>query len=156
MNKKRTIIFRAIAILVLLGIAAVMLIIGRGHTVYFDNKSIDYNGQTFETPYKVVVYVDDEQVAKLYDDERGMTTNIGQNFKMVLEITPEKNGEPYSVAVGLKLPYNMDGIIINLPALLGGQPSAAYLSEFISTDPVEEEEDVENADDMGNIDMGEF
>ena len=54
------------------------------------------------------------------------------------------------------MPYNMDGIIINLPALLGGQPSAAYLSEFISTDPVEEEEDVENADDMGNIDMGEF
>ena len=49
----------------------------------------------------------------------------------------------------------MDGIIINLPALLAGQPSAAYLSEFISTDP-EEEEEMEETDDMGNIDMGEF
>lgn len=154
MNKKRTIIFRVIAVLLLIAIAVVMFIIGRGHTVYFDNKSMEYDGQTFETPYKVVVYVDDEQVAKLYDKERGMATNIGQNFKMVLEITENKGEEPYSVSVGLKLPYNMDGIIINLPALLAGQPKAAYLSEFISTEPEEEEE--EATDDMGSIDMGEF
>ena len=31
-----------------------MMVIGRGHTVYIDNKSIDYNGQTYTTPYKVV------------------------------------------------------------------------------------------------------
>ncbi len=154
MNKKRTIIFRVIAVLLLIAIAVVMFIIGRGHTVYFDNKSMEYDGQTFKTPYKVVVYVDDEQVAKLYDKERGMATNIGQNFKMVLEITENKGEEPYSVSVGLKLPYNMDGIIINLPALLAGQPKAAYLSEFISTEPEEEEE--EATDDMGSIDMGEF
>jgi len=155
MNKKKTLIIRVASILVLVAIAAVMFIIGRGHTVYFDNKTIEYDGQTFETPYKVVVYVDDEQVAKLYDKERGMATNIGQNFKMVLEITPEKGADSYSVSVGLKLPYNMDGVIINLPALLAGQPKAAYLSEFISTEPEEEAEE-ESADDMGNIDMGEF
>ena len=49
-----------------------MMVIGRGHTVYIDNKSIDYNGQTYTTPYKVVVYVDGEQVAKLRDKERGI------------------------------------------------------------------------------------
>ena len=46
-------------------IAGIMMVIGRGHTVYIDNKSIDYNGQTYTTPYKVVVYVDGEQVVLL-------------------------------------------------------------------------------------------
>ena len=155
MNKKRTLLFRGIAILLLIAIAAVMLVIGRGHTVYFDNKAQTETGESFEAPYKVEVYVDDERVAKLYEDERGMATNIGQDFKMVLEITPEKGADPYTVSVGLKLPYNMDGAILNLPALLAGQPASVYQSEFIQTIPEEEEEET-GEDDMGNIDMGEF
>ena len=77
MKTKRTILFRLGAVLLLLIIAGIMMVIGRGHTVYIDNKSIDYNGQTYTTPYKVVVYVDGEQVAKLRDKERGMATCIG-------------------------------------------------------------------------------
>ena len=65
MRAKRTILFRIGAILLLLVIAGIMMVIGRGHTVYIDNKSIDYNGQTYTTPYKVVVYVDGEQVVLL-------------------------------------------------------------------------------------------
>ena len=53
MRAKRTILFRIGAILLLLVIAGIMMVIGRGHTVYIDNKSIDYNGQTYTTPYKV-------------------------------------------------------------------------------------------------------
>ena len=70
--KKRTLFFRIGAIVILLAIAAVMMVIGRGHTVYFDNKKLEYNGETYDTPYKVCVYVNDERVAKLYDKERGM------------------------------------------------------------------------------------
>ena len=65
MRAKRTILFRIGAILLLLVIAGIMMVIGRGHTVYIDNKSIDYNGQTYTTPYKVVGYVDGEQVVLL-------------------------------------------------------------------------------------------
>lgn len=157
MNKKRTLLFRVIAVLLLIAIAAVMMVIGRGHTVYFDNATQTATGESFETPYKVEVYVGDERVAKLYEDERGMATNIGQNFKMILEITPEKGADPYTVSVGLKLPYNMDGVIINLPALLAGEPASVYQSEFVQTIPEEEEEEEEaSEDDMGNIEMGEF
>ena len=99
MRAKRTILFRIGAILLLLIIAGIMMVIGRGHTVYIDNKSIDYNGQTYTTPYKVVVYVDGEQVAKLRDKERGMATCIGQTFKMTLEITQEKGGSEEMVDV---------------------------------------------------------
>lgn len=131
MNKKRTLLFRLGTVLLLLLIAGIMMVIGRGHTVYLDNKSMEYNGQTYETPYKVVVFVDGKQVAKLRDDERGMATNIGQKFDMTLEITKEKGGSEETVNVSLKLPYSMDGIAINLPAYLAGLPEEAYLSEFV-------------------------
>ena len=78
--KKRTLFFRIGAIVILLAIAAVMMVIGRGHTVYFDNKKLEYNGETYDTPYKVCVYVGDERVAKLYDKERGMATWIASDF----------------------------------------------------------------------------
>ena len=113
--KKRTLFFRIGAIVILLAIAAVMMVIGRGHTVYFDNKKLEYNGETYDTPYKVCVYVNDERVAKLYDKERGMATWIGQNFEMTLEITQEKGGDETTETYQITLPYNMDGIVINLP-----------------------------------------
>ena len=114
--KKRTLFFRLGAIAILLAIAAVMMVIGRGHTVYFDNKKLEVNGETYDTPYKVCVYVNDERVAKLYDKERGMATWIGQNFEMTLEITQEKGGDETTETYQIKLPYNMDGIVINAGA----------------------------------------
>ncbi len=146
----RALLFRAGAVLLLAVIAYSMTIIGRGHTVYMDSKRLDYNGQTYETPYKVEVYVNDEQVAKLYDKERGMSPWIGQNFSMTLEITQEKGGAEETQEVSLTLPRKMDGIILNLPALLAGLPEDAYLSEFVSA-PAEEEEtgDEEITDEFG-------
>lgn len=102
--KKRTLFFRLGAIAILLAIAAVMMVIGRGHTVYFDNKKLEVNGETYDTPYKVCVYVGDERVAKLYDKERGMATWIGQNFEMTLEITQEKGGDETTGQLGRAVP----------------------------------------------------
>ena len=130
--KKRTLFFRIGAIVILLAIAAVMMVIGRGHTVYFDN-----NGETYDTPYNVCVYVNDERVAKLYDKERGMATWIGQNFEMTLEITQEKGGDETTETYQITLPYNMDGIVINLPGFLAGLDQDAYITEFV---PVATEE----------------
>ena len=42
MNKRRW-LFRIGMILLLVAVAACMMIIGRGHTVYFDNKTIEVN-----------------------------------------------------------------------------------------------------------------
>ena len=154
---KRRILYRLGAVVLLLLVAGAMFIVGRGHTVYFDNKSIEYNGQTYLAPYKVVVNVDGEQAAKLYDKERGSAVCIGQKFEMSLEVTKDKGGREETTSITLQLPYNMDGILINLPALLEGFPQEAYLSEFIITaEPVPEEEVVpddlalpEEATDIG-------
>lgn len=137
MKSKRTLFFRIGAIAILLAIGAVMMVIGRGHTVYFDNKKLEYDGKTYDTPYKVVVYVNDEKVAKLYDKERGMATWIGQNFEMTLEITQEKGGDETTQTYQIKLPYNMDGIVINLPGYLAGLGQDAYITQFV---PVATEE----------------
>ena len=154
-TSKRTLIFQIAVVVVLIAIAYTMTIIGRGHTVYLDNKKIEYNGQTYDTPYKVVVYVDDEQVAKLYARERGSATCIGQSFTMTLEITEEKGGSETAQTYTVPLPRNMDGIIINLPAYLAGLGEDAYLSEFSPSpdaEPVEDE--TPSGDDFGLGDTG--
>ena len=132
MKSKRKIVFSLLLVLVLAGIAAAMMVIGRGHTVYFDNKTVeDYNGQEYKSFEKVVVTVKGENVAKLAKRERGMATWIGQNFKMTLEITEKKGDEPRTQEVSIKLPYSVDGIVVNLPAYLAGLPEEAWYSEFV-------------------------
>ena len=134
-TSNRRLIFQLAAVVVLIVIAYAMTIVGRGHTVYLDNKKLEYNGKTYDTPYKVVVFVDGEQVAKLYDRERGSATCIGQKYT-------------------IPLPKNMDGIIINLPAYLAGLGEDAYLTEFIPSPDAEiVEEDTPSGDDFGMDDM---
>lgn len=155
MKSKRQILFISATILLLIAIGGWMMVIGRGHTVYFDSKTIEYDGQTYEAPYKVTVYVNGEKAAKLKEDERGMSTWIGQNFKMELEINQNKDDEDVIASYSVKLPYNMDGVIINLTGLLAELPDEAYISEFISTTPevVEEEEVVTDEFGIPEMDM---
>ena len=142
MNKRR-LLFRIGAVAILLAIAACMMVIGRGHTVYVDNKTLEYNGETYKTPYRINVYINGERIAKLSTRERGMTTNIGQSFKMTLGVIQEKGNDEQMIDVALKLPYNMDGIIINAPGYLANLPQDAWLSEFISTPTEAEMQDEE-------------
>ena len=137
MNKRR-LFFCVGAVAILIAIAACMMVIGRGHTVYVDNKTLEYNGESYKAPYRVNVYVGGERIAKLAARERGMTTNIGQNFKLTLGLVREKGNDEEMIEVSLKLPYNMDGVIINVPGYLAGLPEDAWLTEFISV-PTEEE-----------------
>lgn len=129
---KRSLIAKICTVVVILGIAACMFVIGRGHTVYFDAKSIEYNGETLKPGYRTAIFVNDERVARLEDGDRGMATWIGQNFKFRVEVTPEKGADAVPYELSVKLPYNMDGIVLNMPALLAGAPEEVYLSEFVS------------------------
>lgn len=150
MKAKRTLLFRLGAIALLLIVAGIMMVIGRGHTVYLDNKTLEYNGQTYKSAYKVAVYVDGEQVAKLRDRERGMATCIGQSFDVTLEVTEEKGDQELVYNVTLVLPYNMDGVAINLPGYLAGLPEEAYLTEFVpATAEAEESTEESTADEFG-------
>lgn len=130
--KTRRLVIRVAAVLVLIIIGIIMSIIGRGHTIYLDNKTLEYNGQTYKAPYKVTIYVGDEQLTKLYDKERGSTTCLGQTFTVTLEVMDTKNGSEEMQTYKIPVPKNMDGVIINIPGYLAGLPEEAYLSEFIA------------------------
>ncbi len=155
MKSKRKLLVRLIAFLAVIAIAAWMFVIGRGHTIYFDNKTLEADGQTYEAPYQIQVLVDGESVGKLKEGDRGMTTTMGQDFEMILAVTKEKGDKKAGAKVSLKLPYNMDGIILNLPALLGGASEDVYRSEFIPTPVVEEEEEEVPSSDEFEMPMGD-
>ena len=158
MNKTRRLMFQIGTILVLIAIAACMMVIGRGHTVYFDNKVLEYEGATYDPPYKVTIYVGGEQVAKLNAKERGMATTIGQNFEMELKIMEVKGGDETRETYQIKLPRKLDGIVINLPGYLAGLPEEAWMSEFVPITPEgsTEEEEVPGGDEFEMEDLGDF
>ncbi len=148
--KARKILIRLAVLAALIGVAAWMMVIGRGHTVYLDNKSVEYNGQEYKAFYRVEAAVKGEEKPLRMDArDRVSTICIGQSLHLDLTVTDEKDGQPRSLSVDLKLPYNMDGPILNLPALLNGLPQEAWLDEFIPAPPSEEPEDVELGDEFG-------
>ena len=139
MNNKRKWIFRGCTLLVILLIAALMFIIGRGHTVYIDNKTLEYNGESYSALQKVEVWVNGERLSKLSKRDRTMTTTIGNSFEMKLINTVNKGDEPTEVTVKLSLPYGWDGILVNIPGYLANLPQEAWMSEFIiEPTPLEE------------------
>ena len=135
--KTRRLVIRVAAVLVLIIVGIIMSIIGRGHTIYLDNKTLEYNGQTYKAPYKVTIYVGDEQLTKLYDKERSSTTCLGQTFTVTLEVMETKNGSEEMQTYKIPVPKNMDGVIINIPGYLAGLPEETCLPEFL-TAPAED------------------
>ena len=148
---KRSWIIRIAFVLVLVLVAVLMLRIGRGHTAYFDNRALDKDGQSVAAPYKITVYVNGEQISKLYDKERCMVTNIGDRLELTVEVMQQKGGSETTETYKLMLPHSIDSVIINLPAYMAGLPEEAYLEEFIpapSAD-LDDEEVPDTEDDMG-------
>ena len=148
---KRSWIIRIAFVLVLVLVAVLMLRIGRGHTVYFANRALDKDGQSVAAPYKITVYVNGEQISKLYDKERCMVTNIGDSLELTVEVMQQKGGSETTETYKLTLPHSIDSVIINLPAYMAGLPEEAYLEEFIPAPSADlDAEEVPNTeDDMG-------
>ena len=148
---KRSWIIRIAFVLVLVLVAVLMLRIGRGHTVYFDNRALDKDGQSVAAPYKITVYVNGEQISKLYDKERCMVTNIGDSLELTVEVMQQKGGSETTETYKLTLPHSIDSVIINLPAYMAGLPEEAYLEAFIPAPSADlDDEEVPNTeDDMG-------
>ena len=155
MNNKRKWIIRGCSLLVILAIAALMFLVGRGHTVYIDNKTLEFNGQTADALQRVEVWVGGERLSKLAKRERTMSTVICQNFQMKLISTINKGDEPTEEIVKISLPYGWDGIVVNVPGYLAGLPQEAWMTEFIAEpEPVTAEDEPELSED--EIPMGDF
>ncbi len=143
MNGKRKLIFRIVTLALIIAIAACMFVVGRGHTVYFDNTELTGpDGTVYEPWYQIEVLVNGECIAKLSEGDRGMVPAMGQDFKFEVKLMKQKDGKMQGGTIGVKLPYGMDGIIYNLPAMLAGADESVYMEEFI---PAVVEEETEEA-----------
>ena len=157
MNRNRSLrplLFRLAAAGTLVLIAAVTLVIGRGHVVYLDNYPLEYDGKQYACPYKIA-FSSGEQSGKLYAKERGETICIGQTLRLDLEITETKGGEETGRTLTVKLPYGMDSLTVNLPGLLAGLSEDAIITEFVKSVPAEEDaEEIPVVDET--LDMGDL
>ena len=140
MKSKRTFL-RLAAILVLIALGGVMMVIGRGHTIYLDNQPLEYGGTVYEAPWQVTAAVDDEDAARLYAGERGMASCMGQRFRATVKVVWEEGGPEEQVDLTVSLPYNRDELLVNLPAWLAGLPQEAWLVPFVSAAPAAGQED---------------
>lgn len=154
--KNKSLIYKIVLVLVLVVICFIMIYIGRGHTLYFDNKAMDVNGITINPPYRVKVFVKGKEVANLNDGDRGMAIWIGPKAHIELEVTKEKGVGKENIKYDVPLPRKYDGVVINLVGLLNNAPYDSYISEFIplATITSESEEEVV-IDDMGELGFSE-
>lgn len=155
MKTNKTIIYKIILVLILVILCFVMIYIGRGHTLYFDNKSMSINGVDVKAPYRIKIFIKGNEVADLNDGDRGMAIWIGPKAHLDVEIQNEKGGNKDTKSYDVKLPRKIDGVVINMVGLMNAAPYENYISEFIPlATSVKETEEELVVDDSGMEGLG--
>lgn len=144
--KIRKLLFTSAFIAFFILIAIVCFIVGRGHTVYFDNKSLD--GTNYSSYDSIDIIYKGEKVTTLGKAERINLTFTGQKLTISYKSKKTKAAQAEEGELYFNVPYNMDGIVINLPALLDGADESIYMSEYVPAIVIEDEDEVPNTDEF--------
>lgn len=129
---KRALIFRLGSVLLLIIIAIVMMIIGRGHNIYLDNKTFEYEGNEYQAPYLIVAEAKNNEAQEAFKRDRVALTCMGPKIKINFTIQDVKNGDKKTATVVFKIPFSLDDVVINLPAYFSGLPEDVWMTEFVS------------------------
>lgn len=149
MSKGKNIAIKIGVVLILIAIVAVMFVIGRGHTIYIDNKTIEYNGQEIGSKSEIDVYYNDELVTELYKGERTSIKVMGQTLKFKVSVKERQNSMTFTdYDIEVKIPYSIDGILFSVPAYLNELPEDVIMTEFIIEEQADDSE-VDLTDDGG-------
>lgn len=147
----RRILFTSGLIVILAAISIVCLIFGRGHTVYFDNKSIE--GTNYSAYTSIDIIYKGEKIVNLGKADRGSIALTGQKLDVSFAVKKTKSAQEQIIDVTYDIPYDLDGIIINLPAYFEGAEEDVYMSEFVPVRTEEEDanEEVPVTDEFGLV-----
>ena len=143
----RRVLFTAGLVAILATISIICLIFGRGHTIYLDNKSIE--GTEYTSYASVDIIYKGEKVVNLEKAERGSITLTGQKLDVQLVAKKTNSAAAQTVDISIDLPYDLDGIVINIPAYLAGADADTYMSEFVSTRVEEDTSEDVQLDEFG-------
>jgi len=135
-SKTRKILAFLVFAVIIVAICVVCFIVGRGHTVYFDNKTTE--DETYHSYDAIDLYYKGEKVTTLNARERISVALTGQKLEVEIAYRKGKNDEKTNAVATFTLPYNLDGIVINLPAYIEGADESTYMSEFVSLAIVED------------------
>lgn len=144
----RRILFTSALVVILVAISVVCFVVGRGHTVYLDNKSIE--GTDYSSYASITIVYKGEEIVTLEKTERGSIAFTGQKLDVQFKAKKTNAAMEETIDVSMDIPYNLDGIIINIPAYLSGADEDVYMSEFVPAQVEEStDEEVPVTDEFG-------
>lgn len=147
MKNIRRILFTSCLIAILIGISVVCFIVGRGHSIYFDNKVIE--GKDYFAYNEVSIMNGDKAVGKIIEKERANLNFTGQKLSLTFIVKKDADSPRQTVTCELEVPYDMDGMIFNIPAYIQGADKSIYLEEFIPASEADVDEEVPQTDEFG-------
>ena len=147
MKNLRRVLFTSCLILILVAISVICFIVGRGHTIYFDNNALD--GTSYEAYNEINIMYDGKSAGKMIEKERLSLQVTGQKLEVEIIAKKEVDGGKKNVKFELEIPYNMDNIMINVPAYLDGASQDVYMEEFVPASEVADDDEVPQTDEFG-------
>ena len=130
-SKKAVMIIRIILPILYILLIALMFILGRTHTVLFENKKADDG--SFTHLGSIEIGFDGKEPQELFKGERDKILLRGQKHKVVIRFADGRDdfvGE-------FRIPLFQDTVLLSLPALVENLPSAVTSFELY-TEPTKE------------------
>lgn len=130
-SKKAVMIIRIILPILYILLIALMFILGRTHTVLFENKKADDG--SFTHLGSIEISFDGKEPQELFKGERDKILLRGQKHKVVIRFADGRDdfvGE-------FRIPLFQDTVLLSLPALVENLPSAVT-SFDLYTEPTKE------------------
>ncbi len=145
-------LFQLAAIVLILLLGVLMFFIGRQHTILLDNKTLEFEGKSYQAFSIVEVAVDRQERLELAARDRDKADVLGQRHVLSVWYT-DKAFQEHELKVKFSVPVGQDMVLVSLPALVGGAPESVWLQPYFPptavAPPVSEEPVV--VDDLGVI-----
>ncbi len=134
-DRKRRLIVRSLLILVLLGLGAVSLVVGKGHTAVLDNMRPKTEGDP-AAPRLVTIRLDDGEPVELTAGVRDLVLLMGQSHTYEVDWL---NGQPPQQGE-FSIPFSQEYILISIPRLKAGrddwiEPFFPFEQAAVTNDP---------------------
>jgi len=133
--RTRRLIVRSLLILVLIGLGAVSLVVGKGHTAVLDNMRPKTEGDP-ATPRLVTISLDDGEPVELTAGVRDLVLLMGQKHTYEVDWL---NGQPPQRGE-FSIPFSQEYVLISIPRLKAGrddwiEPFFPFEQAAVTNDP---------------------
>ncbi|MDR3331930.1 MAG: hypothetical protein LBT08_04815 [Synergistaceae bacterium] len=109
--------YRIVALITVVLGTALLMFIGKQHTVFIDNKAYEMDGERLEPFETVMVRDPDQGEFEIYEDDFDSVTPVGPFYNIAVEIPGGGGNEDVAVNKRIFLGFS-DTVRINVPLLV--------------------------------------